>query len=314
MFLAFVSFANAQYNPELFATLYTGNNPQFGVNLVQSTTLNNLFFFTTLEDDFSNKLYVSEGTVGNTIVLKNAPGVYIITTFNNSVYFTFQDPTNGIELWKTDGTLSGTSSVAVLGGNTYATVPYLISANRLYFASTNATNSRQLYVLDAGSNSPILLSSNLYDFYDMIEYNGNLIFSISNTAPPTVNRELYITDGTVAGTTLLKEIKSGPEGSDPNKFTLYQNKVFFTANDGVSGSEIWTTDGTENGTQLFKDINPGAGNAMFGFFNNIYNNKLFFAADDGIHGREFWSTDGTPAGTALIKDINPNGNSIPSGF
>jgi ELWxxDGT repeat protein len=83
--------------------------------------------------------------------------------------------------------------------------------------------------------------------------------------------------------------------------------LFFTARDGVHGSELWKSDGTADGTVLVKDINPTVP-TLYHFlgFTNV-DGTLFFYADDGEHGRELWKSDGTADGTLLVKDINPGG-------
>ncbi len=78
--------------------------------------------------------------------------------------------------------------------------------------------------------------------------------------------------------------------------------LFFTANDGIHGTELWKSDGTENGTALVKDINQGAGSSTPRSLLN-WNGILYFTADDGIHGRELWRSDGTANGTTLVQDI-----------
>ena len=67
--------------------------------------------------------------------------------------------------------------------------------------------------------------------------------------------ELWKTDGTVVGTTLIKDIN--PTG-ESRPFDLISNSevTFFFADDGTNGREPWKTDGTEEGTVLIKDINP----------------------------------------------------------
>ena len=70
-------------------------------------------------------------------------------------------------------------------------------------------------------------------------------------------RELWKTDGTEAGTVLVKDIQPGGYDSDPSYLTDVGGTLFFTADDGIHGAELWKTDGTEAGTVLVKDINPG---------------------------------------------------------
>ena len=71
--------------------------------------------------------------------------------------------------------------------------------------------------------------------------------------------ELWKTDGTEAGTVLVKDIFPGSEGSFPGGIRVGSD-LFFFADDGVHGQELWKSDGTEAGTVMVKDITPGAAN------------------------------------------------------
>src|SRR5207248_1354608 len=126
--------------------------------------------------------------------------------------------------------------------------------------------------------------------------------------------ELWTSDGTAAGTVLVKDINPGSSSSYPYSLTAVNGKLFFTANDGVHGQELWRSDGTAAGTSLGKDINPGTTLVedinLAGIGSNPdqlvgSNGTPFFAADDGVHGRELWKSNGTAAGTVLVKDIFP---------
>jgi ELWxxDGT repeat protein/VCBS repeat-containing protein len=71
--------------------------------------------------------------------------------------------------------------------------------------------------------------------------------------------ELWITDGTTAGTMLFKDIYAGTSSSYPDQITALGNgKVLFRADDGINGFELWVTDGTAAGTMLLEDIYAGA--------------------------------------------------------
>ncbi|MHB8624009.1 MAG: ELWxxDGT repeat protein [Sulfuricaulis sp.] len=70
--------------------------------------------------------------------------------------------------------------------------------------------------------------------------------------------EPWKTDGTTAGTVMVKDVNpAAGVGSSPSGFTVLNEALYFSANDGVSGVELWKTDGTAVGTQLLKDICPG---------------------------------------------------------
>jgi len=132
--------------------------------------------------------------------------------------------------------------------------------------------------------------------------------------------ELWTSDGTAAGTVMLKDIN--PRDSDSNTTfqflnppTVVNGTLYFTANDGVHGVELWKSDGTAAGTMMVKDINPGPSTSFPSFFPQLtnINGTVYFEADDGVHGVELWRTDGTADGTVMIKDIDPGSNSSGSG-
>ena len=69
--------------------------------------------------------------------------------------------------------------------------------------------------------------------------------------------ELWVSDGTAAGTTLLKDINFGTASSLPYPFMTMGDLVFFQARNSTSGYELFVSDGTATGTRLVKDILPG---------------------------------------------------------
>ena len=73
-----------------------------------------LFFFTLMAGGFpepTQEIWASDGTAAGTVLVKGgfsllggAGSVTGFTTANNFVYFAGTDTTNGVELWKTNGT------------------------------------------------------------------------------------------------------------------------------------------------------------------------------------------------------------------
>jgi uncharacterized repeat protein (TIGR01451 family) len=116
--------------------------------------------------------------------------------------------------------------------------------------------------------------------------------------------ELWMTDGTEAGTVLVKDINPRSGFSYLYGLINVDGTLFFSADDGVHGVELWASDGTEAGTMLVKDISPGSADSFPGHLTDV-NGTLFFWANDGVHGRELYKSDGTEAGTVLVKDIKP---------
>ena len=85
----------------------------------------------------------------------------LLTFFGNNVYFPADDGTNGFEVWKSDGTASGTEMVENIGpGSTSGMVEgYIprghvgIVGNTVYFVADDGTNGRELWTLSGGSGS-----------------------------------------------------------------------------------------------------------------------------------------------------------------
>ncbi|MBM4059942.1 MAG: hypothetical protein FJ265_02450 [Planctomycetes bacterium] len=172
-----------------------------------------------------------------------------------------------------------------------SSAPSLVALSLLAFALPAQTLVRDL----APANSQ--RSSNPSNIVDL---NGVAIFA----ATTAHGAELWRSDGTIAGTTMLKDINPGFQGSVPSKLTVAGGYVFFTATLPGLGQELWRTDGTPAGTILLRDIYVGVGggapNELVALGNHVY-----FPAYDGSTGTELWRSDGTPAGTGLWYDIVP---------
>jgi ELWxxDGT repeat protein len=131
-----------------------------------------------------------------------------------------------------------------------------------------------------------------------------LFFAADNGISGT---ELWRSDGTAAGTQLVRDINPGPASSNPSDLVNVGGVLYFAADDGVRGRELWRSDGTANGTRLAFDINPGRASSnpadLVGF-----NGRVYFAADNGVAGRELISFN--PANNRItVLDIRPGRNS-----
>jgi ELWxxDGT repeat protein len=114
------------------------------------------------------------------------------------------------------------------------------------------------------------------------------------------HEQLWASDGTAAGTYLVKSFGAGPISD----LTTVDGKAFFGVNDGVHGDELWTSDGTAAGTMLVDDIFTGR-KGSFPMQITATQNGIYFTADSIGHGFELWRSNGTAAGTAMVRDINP---------
>jgi len=116
-------------------------------------------------------------------------------------------------------------------------------------------------------------------------------------------QELWVSDGTQAGTKMLIDIQSGGTTSNAKVRLLHavEDKLFFVADTNGSGVYgLWVTDGTQAGTVEV----DSSGNLDLGIEGFSFNGKLYYARDNG-GAYSLWVSDGTPSGTQKIQDMYP---------
>jgi len=145
---------------------------------------------------------------------------------------------------------------------------------------------------------------------NFMKLGSTMIFGASNGSTGT---ELWKTDGTAAGTVLIKDIRPGSSSSSISNMRLMGSFVYFTANDGTNGGALWRTDGTTAGTTMVKDLNASTSSSSNITELTVIGNKLYFRGDDGVNGTEPWISDGSTNGTVMLKNIAP-GSGSSSGF
>ncbi len=135
--------------------------------------------------------------------------------------------------------------------------------------------------------------------------------------------ELWRSDGTTAGTTLVIDLNPGLPNGFPDSITSVNGKLYFNGFDNPEflGSEVWKSDGSATGTILLADTFPSLqgggtfGPQLPGYFTALDRETVVFTALDPEGGIEPWETDGTPQGTRRIIDLHPGQqDSIPIGL
>jgi ELWxxDGT repeat protein len=255
-----------------------------------------------------------------------------LVEFNDQLYLSADNGKNGRELFVSDGTDQGTQLVKDLRpgasnyGYAYGSAPYNLVEfkDQLYFSANDGKNGNELFVSDGtGEGTQLLVDlrpgedkyGNKYSSYasNLVEFQDKLYFTANDGKN---GNELFVSDGTGEGTQLLADLRPGEDkygniqGSYPSNLVEFQDKLYFTANDGKHGNELFVSDGTAEETQLLVDLRPGEdkyGNLQGSYASNLveFQDKLYFTANDGKHGNELFVSDGTAEGTQLLVDLRP---------
>ena len=268
---------------------------------------NGNIYFQAEDGANGSELWVTDGTSAGTYMVKDInsgpedsnPSGFI--GYNDKVYFFADDGIHGGELWVSDGTATGTHMVKDIntGSEDSDPVKFALFNNKIYFQANDGTHGDELWASD-GTATGTSMVKDIADgepiqddsFPDYLtEYNGLLYFEAISSVDE--GWELWVTDGTEAGTQLLKDIAPNDSGHTKNFIEFY-------------GAELWVTDGSISGTQVVKDLVAGQDSGGPSKFIE-FNNQLYFTAAYQSSGRQLWSSNGTDEGTtAHIPNNVPN--------
>lgn len=286
-------------------------------------------------DFMGTELMRSDGTPGGTMVVKDLHPTGIgnpatMAAFAGKLYFSATDASLGRELWVSDGTEAGTFLLKDIntGAANADPSPLLVGDDKFYFSAVTAAQGRELWVSDGTADGTTLvknIGAGTGDGLAWWDYDisakamftdaGDLLFVASDN---TNGSELWKTDGTEAGTFLVKNIEPGSFGSSIHFLGRLGDRILFRALSGNTGMELWATDGTPAGTQLVKELFPGNGHGVSAatvLTAGVYQGKMYFSGRDASTAYEPWVTDGTPEGTYMLYDLNPGSlGSSPSDF
>lgn len=124
-----------------------------------------------------------------------------------------------------------------------------------------------------------------------------LVFFSAGEPSESPDLELWATDGTAAGTRLVKDVN--PAGSsNPTSMVALGGRLYFLA-DTPEGRELWRSDGTPEGTERVETFHE-LGTAIRPLV--VAGGVLFVIADDAA-GVEVWRSDGTEGGTSRVLDL-----------
>jgi ELWxxDGT repeat protein len=259
-----------------------------GSGIQNITAANDLLFFSAADNTTGTELWKSDGTSAGTIRIKDInTAVEIITsgggysgggttttvpgssspgeliTVGNVLFFSAIDSNNGIELWRSDGTQSGTYMVRDILPGAMSSWPrrFVISGGSFFFTANN-----DLWKSDGTASGTVLIKSIGYGYDNANYINNKLYFSGYSTETGV---ELWTSDGTTAGTNILLDAGPGAESSNPEKYFWFNGSIYFFTTQQNFHKKLWKSNGTTAGTVLVAEFISTVADYK------IVNNELF---------------------------------------
>jgi uncharacterized delta-60 repeat protein len=225
---------------------------------------------------------------------------YSLTVSGTTLFFVANDGQHGVELWQSGGQFLNTRMVRDVRPtgvpNQSSNPRNLIDVDGVvFFTANDGTNGDELWRTTGDEITTAALVKNIRPGIpgslaaltptSLANVDGTLYFAANDGTNGT---ELWKSDGTTAGTVIVRNIRPRTGNSLPTRLTAVDGSLYFTANDGTSGEEVWISDGTEAGTRILFDIDTRflTGSAPT-WLTNV-NDTLYFAARNRRTGSEVW--------------------------
>lgn len=285
-------------------TLVKNINQSGSSNPSYLTKVGSLVYFAANDGIHGTELWKSDGTAAGTKMVKNIRP-YAKSSFpqdlinvNGTLFFTANDGTHGRELWKSNGTSIGTKMVkdltndALSGTNTHLYLPVAVGSRLFFFVTDCCAGGSSLVVSDGTAAGTYRLAKPLEDVSSARALGSKLYFVELSYAADPPQRELWVSNGTTAGT---HRLNGSPSADEMFILPASGRYLYFATSRIVSGQPVirlWRTDGTATGTISLTT----AGQLTSMPEEAVYLNNAVYFSSDGL-----WRTDGTAAGTKLIS-------------
>ena len=197
------------------------------------------------------------------------------------------------DLWRSDGTDVGTTRVAALPSFPGSSSKLGIAGGGfvgdlfVFGFPSDLAGGDDLWVSDGteAGTQPIAATASYGVPVDFVPFGGRLLFRSygdSPTSPFFSGVQLWVTDGTAAGTELL--LDGDVHGAVGGALAVAGDVTYFCATTLTEDERMWQTDGTVGGTV------PAFGRALPCRYEvATTSGRLFFSADTERYGLELWS-------------------------
>lgn len=259
--------------------------------------------------------HITDGTPGGTQLLANLfvdggtePGFpQIAGRLRDKAIVLGEDGVSPFDVWISDGTPAGTTPLieASPGPETLWPSAFASNGQRFLFGPGSSSLGTDPWFSDGTVSGtyqlPVGTTAPGFTVREAVALGSRFFLSASTDA---TGWEPWITDGTLAGTESLGDLLVGTEGSFPDAFYVWNERVYFMAFLPSTGYEPWVSDGTVAGTIPLGETLPGDDGLAWPDFVGL-GDYVYFRSGGDPNGSEseLWRTDGTPAGTSLFADL-----------
>jgi ELWxxDGT repeat protein len=256
-------------------------------------------------------LYRSDGTAAGTVRVfgVGGPEVGEIAAFGSFALLAGAEGANGMEPWRSDGSLGGTGLVANLRPDAATSGPRSLAGGggRLFFAADDGAVGSEPWLWEQGPGAAladdVYVGSPASVPDEFVAVGGTLFFT---AADPLSGRELRAMD-LATRTTRVLDLRPGGDAAvfRPSHLTRLGDALLLAADDGAgAGRELWRVDAS-GAAALVKDLRAGDDSSPRDLV--AVGANVWFAADDGRVGATPFRSDGTTAGTLAADALNCDG-------
>ncbi|NLF04185.1 MAG: hypothetical protein GX593_04170 [Actinomycetales bacterium] len=271
-------------------------------------------YFAADDGVHGNELWRTDGTPAGTSLVKdfnygNASShsnPHEITVAGSRLFVRTTSPA---ELWVFESSGATPKKITYAGSSDSATMGSLqaVGSSLIGIGYTHEVYKHTWFRVPAGSTQATVVRSDVNTTAHpghTVVHGGYMYFSAAILGDTFQGYELWRTNGTAAGTSMVADVNVGKGSSSPTLVQATDNRVYFIADDGFHGRELWSTDGTSAGTRIVRDHMAGPQHSSIEATTAV-GNVLYYVPKDNAYGHELWRTDGTAAGTRIVKDIDP---------
>ena len=229
----------------------------------------------------------------------NADFLNVITGVDDFKWFDTTDPQSSARtLWSSDGTTNGTSPV-VLPPATHFVSPAFPAGSQLFFWAASGQNFELWHTDRATGTSNLVLNDTERADRDLSHMRHsqalNLTFFLGRDT--SAGQEIWVTNGTQAGTNRLIDATPGPSDSFLlETFDLGGQTYLVSFDSDESKRMTFRTDGTSSGTERLPIDPPPSQTLTVG-------SSAYYLGEDSSGTSGLWRTDGSPGRAELVAEV-----------